>query len=304
MAGTSKTRSGRSSRSVGDIVFDAIIILVMVTVVFVCLYPFFLAVVMSFNEGIDALRGGIYFWPRKPTLANYKQLLKDEAWMREFGVTLARTVLGTIITVFFTLLVSYGLSHQELIGRKYYYGFFIFAMYFSGGVIPYYVLLRTLHLLNTFWVYIVPGSLSLFYIMVSTSFFQQIPTEISESAKLDGAGEMTIFTQLILPLSKPIMATVSIFTAVGHWNAWYDSAFFATTNKEIRTVAYLMTTVINQQARNVQQNDVSMMNSAGNATTLSVQLAAMVVAVTPILCVYPFFQQYFVTGLTVGSVKS
>lgn len=295
-------RKHKMKRTASDYWMEAIVIIVMVITVFMCLYPFYLAVVMSFNEGIDAQRGGIYMFPRKPTLENYQKLLSDGQWGLAFVVTIARTVLGTLMTAFFTLFVGYGLSHKELVFRKAYYGIFIFAMYFSGGVIPYYILLRTLHLLNTFWVYVIPGCLNLFYLMVSTSFFADIPSELGESAKLDGAGEMTIFTKIVLPISKPLMATIAIFTAVGHWNSWYESAFF-TTDKKLRTVGYLMISVINSTRATGSAQDAAMQAASGT-TTLSVQLAAMVIAVTPILLVYPHFQKYFVTGLTVGAVKS
>lgn len=289
-------------KSTGDKIFDAVVVVVMVFMVLVCLYPFYLAVVMSFNEGLDAQRGGIYLWPRMFTLENYKKLFDDGAWGLAFVVTLARTVLGTLMTVFFTMFVSYGLSHKELVFRKFYYSFFIFAMYFSGGVIPYYILLRSLHLLNTFWVYVVPGCLSLFYIIVATTFFQDIPKELAESGRLDGAGEFTIFAKLILPISKPLMATIAIFTSVAHWNSWYDSAFFVT-NKKLRTMGYLMISVINTSKGSTVAADAGMKASSAT-TTLSIQLAAMVIAVVPILCVYPYFQKYFVTGMTVGAVKS
>ncbi|WP_313154990.1 carbohydrate ABC transporter permease [Lacrimispora sp.] len=299
-----KAERKKKKKSIQDMVLDAAIVVVMVLVVFSCLYPFLLAVIMSFNEGIDALKGGIYFWPRKLTFENYNSLFKDPVWGKAFLVTFGRTVIGTTLTVLFTLFVSYGLSHKDLVFRKFYFSFFIFAMYFSGGVIPYYILLRSLHLLNKFWVYVVPGCLSLFYILVATSFFQGIPEEIAESAKLDGAGELKIYRSLILPLSKPIMATIAIFTSVGHWNNWYDSAFFATSNKGIRTMAYLMTAIINQSSSQNTAADAAMAAGVRTTTILSIQLAAMVIAVLPILCVYPFFQRYFVTGLTVGAVKS
>lgn len=297
-------QSGKKNRkSRGDAGFDLFVAVVMALMVAVCVYPFYLAVVMSFNEGLDAQRGGIYLLPRVFTLENYKKLFHDGQWIQAFGVTLARTVIGTFMTVFFTLIVGYGLSFRELVGRKIYYGIFIFAMYFSGGVIPYYILLRTLHLLNTFWVYVVPGCLSLFYLIVATSFFQDIPKELRESARLDGAGEFTIFRRVILPICKPLMATISIFTAVGHWNSWYESAFFIPNNKGLRTVGYLMISVINSSKASGSAADIAM-QAGSQTTTLSIQLAAMVVAVVPILCVYPFFQRYFVTGMTMGAVKS
>lgn len=286
-----------------DIIVNIVIAVILTVVVVSCLYPFILSVILSFNEGLDAQRGGIYFWPRKFTLSNYTSLFKDATWVNAFGVTILRTGIGTALTVMFTMLVSYGLSHRDLMFRKFYFGFFIFAMYFSGGVIPYYILLRSLGLLNTFWVYVIPGCLSLFYILVATSFFEGVPKELGESAKLDGAGEGTIFLRIILPLSKPLMATIAIFTSVAHWNSWYETAFF-TSQKSLRTVAYLMISVINKSSTANIGNDAAMAAGAVSTTSLSIQLAAMVVAVLPILCVYPFFQQYFVTGLTVGAVKS
>lgn len=297
------TRNRHRKRSAEDIIVDIVIAIILIAVVVSCLYPFFLSVILSFNEGLDAQRGGIYFLPRKFTLSNYASLFKDSAWSSAFVVTIARTVVGTVLTVAFTMLVSYGLSHKELMFRKFYFSFFIFAMYFSGGVIPYYILLRSLHLLNTFWVYVIPGCLSLFYILVASSFFEGIPAELGESAKLDGAGEGTIFLKLILPLSKPLMATIAIFTSVAHWNSWYETAFF-TSNKALRTVAYQMVTVINKMSTANVGNDAAMAAGTVTTTSLSIQMAAMVVAVLPILCVYPFFQQYFVTGMTVGAVKS
>lgn len=292
----------KKKRSRQDVIIDTIVVVVMAGIVIACLYPFYLAVVMSFNEGLDAQRGGIYLWPRVFTLENYRKLFTDGAWGKAFLITLGRTVVGTGMTVFFTMIVAYGLSFKELAFRKVYYSIFIFAMYFSGGVIPYYILLRSLHLLNTFWVYVIPGCLSLFYIIVASSFFGEIPNELGESARLDGAGEFKIFLRIILPISKPLMATISIFTAVGHWNAWYETAFF-TSNKNLRTLGYLMISVINSSKASGSTADIAM-QAASSTTTLSIQLAAMVVAVTPILCVYPFFQKYFVTGMTVGAVKS
>lgn len=289
-------------KSKGDMLFDGAVVIVMILIVAACLYPFYLAVVMSFNEGLDAQRGGIYLWPRMFTLANYEKLFSDGAWGKAFVVTIARTVIGTFMTVFFTLFVAYGLSYKDLAFRKIYYSIFIFAMYFSGGVIPYYILLRSLHLLNTFLVYVVPGCLSLFYIIVATSFFQDVPKELGESARLDGAGEFTIFGRIILPICKPLMATIAIFTSVAHWNAWYESAFFVS-DKNLRTLGYLMIAVINSSKASTSAADAAMQASAGT-TTLSIQLAAMVIAVAPILCVYPYFQKYFVTGMTVGAVKS
>jgi putative aldouronate transport system permease protein len=277
--------------------FLAVIILI------ACFYPFYLAIVLAFNEGKDAALGGIFFWPRKFTLENFTHLLEDPIWGKALLITLSRTVIGTVITTLFTAMVAYGLSDRTLVFRKIYMTMIIIAMYFSGGIIPYFAILRSLRLINNFLVYIIPGMLNLFYVLVSISFFQGIPNELGESARIDGAGEMKIFYKIILPVSLPLLATIAIFTAVGHWNSWFDAAFF-TQNKDLRTMGYQLMAIINKSNTAMSANVQPEALAAMQTTTMSVQVAAMLVAVLPILVVYPFFQRYFISGLTLGSVKS
>ncbi len=293
----------RRHRTAEDRLVDGFVYIFVTVIFLVTFYPFFLSVVLALNEGKDATYGGIYFWPRKFTTDNFAELLRDAAWGKAMLITVSRTVLGTGLTVFVTSLVAYGLSHKTLVGRKLYMTLFIFAMYFSGGVIPYYMVLRSLGLINKFLVYIIPGALNMFFVLVSISFFQEIPVELAESARLDGAGELRIFTRIILPIAKPLLATIAIFTAVGHWNSWYDSAFF-TQDKALRTMAYQLMSVINKSSlANAAMDTYAATLQAETITNTSVQLAAMIVAVAPILAVYPFFQRYFISGLTIGSVK-
>ena len=300
----SRRSRNKIRRTTEDKIVDTVVLLICILVFVVTFYPFWLSIVLAFNEGKDATYGGIYFWPRRFTLDNFEKMFSDITWVKALGVSVARTVAGTILTVFMTTFVSYGLSHKNLIGRKVYMTLFIVAMYLSGGVIPYYMVLRQLHLINTFWVYIIPGMLSLFYVMVSISFLQDIPQELAESARLDGASELQIFLKIVLPISLPLLATIAIFTAVGHWNNWYDTAFF-TQDKNLRTMAYQLMAVINKSSLGQNSNMDAYAASLANetVTNMSVQLAAMIVAVAPILVVYPFFQRYFVSGLTIGSVK-
>ena len=300
----SRRSRNKIRRTTEDRIVDTVVLLICILVFVVTFYPFWLSIVLAFNEGKDATYGGIYFWPRRFTLDNFEKMFSDITWVKALGVSVARTVAGTILTVFMTTFVSYGLSHKNLIGRKVYMTLFIVAMYLSGGVIPYYMVLRQLHLINTFWVYIIPGMLSLFYVMVSISFLQDIPQELAESARLDGASELQIFLKIVLPISLPLLATIAIFTAVGHWNNWYDTAFF-TQDKNLRTMAYQLMAVINKSSLGQNSNMDAYAASLANetVTNMSVQLAAMIVAVAPILVVYPFFQRYFVSGLTIGSVK-
>lgn len=246
--------------------------------------------------------GGIYLWPREFTLENYRSFFTDEKWIRSFFVTALRTLTGTVVTTLFTAMVAYGLSHEKLLGRRVYMGLAIFCLYFSGGLIPCYMTLNALGLLNTFLVYIIPQGLNLFYAIVAISFFQSLPRELHESAAIDGGGELLIFFRIILPVSKPLLAAIAIFTGVGHWSSWFDSAFFVQ-NRNLRTLGYLLMEVINRS--NVSGSSMSMAMASTNAvaTPLAIQVTAMVITVFPIMAIYPFLQKYFITGLTLGSVK-
>lgn len=278
---------------------DTFVYIFCATVFFVTLYPFVYITIIAFNEGIDATLGGIYWWPRAFTLENFERFFTDERWLRGLWVSILRTVIGTTIGVLFTLIVSYGLSFKDLIGRKYYIFFVIFSMYFSGGIIPYFALLRELNLLNTFAVYVVPGALSGFFLLIGISFFRSIPPSLRESAKIDGAGEVRIFTSIIMGISKPFIATCVLFMGVGQWNAWIDTAFFVR-DQSLHTLSFLMMQVINSIQIAATAAEVG---ARGSTTTISIQAAAMVISTIPIICVYPFLQKYFVSGMMIGAVK-
>lgn len=292
-----KTKKRKRTRE--DWIMDTVIYVFSVIVLFITIYPFYYVFVLSFNEGLDASLGGIYWLPREFTLDNYTQFFNDMKWLAALVLTVLRTLLGTLLGVLFTTLVAYGLSFKDLLGRKWYMTFVIVCMYFSGGIIPYYTVLRSLHLIDTFWVYVIPGMLNLFYITIGRTFFEGIPESLRESAKIDGAGEFRIFRSIIMPISKPFMATLALFVGVGHWNNWYDSTFFIKT-KTLRTMPYLLMEVINQSQA---PSDLNAAAHRSSTTSLSIQLAAMVVSVVPIIFIYPFLQRYFVTGMMVGAVK-
>lgn len=294
--------AGHIRKTPEDRVVDTVVYLFLALVFFATAYPFYLSLMLSFNDGLDAAKGGIYFRPRKFTLENYRSFFTDEKWIRSFFVTSLRTVTGTGVTTLFTAMVAYGLSREKLLGRRAYMGIAVFCLYFSGGLIPYYMTLKALGLLNTFFVYIIPQGLNLFYAIVAISFFQGLPKELHESAAMDGGGESLIFFRIILPVSKPLLATIAIFTGVGHWSSWFDSAFFVQ-NRNLRTLGYLLMEVINRS--NTSGSAMSMAMASANAvvTPLAIQVTAMVITVFPIMVIYPFLQKYFITGLTLGSVK-
>lgn len=293
-------------KSRDDLVLDIAVYAVMAFVFLVTLYPFYYALILSFNQGTDAVRGGIYFWPRKFTLENYRVLLSIDYIYSAMFVTVARTVIGTVITLFFTGLFAYSLAHKKLMFKKFYMIVMIITLYFSGGLVPYYMLLKQLSLTNTFLVYIIPSMLGVFNAILMMSFFREIPESIEEAAHIDGAGDLTIFFKIIFPISTPLFATMALYTGVYHWNAWSDAAFFVT-KKGLKTLSYVLISLINQTeaaARLTESGVMGTMNlreSTYSAETL--RPAAMMLVVIPIVCVYPFLQKYFMKGIMIGSVK-
>ena len=292
-------------RTAEDWAIDSVVMTVMILVIIVTLYPFYYVTILAFNDGVDASAGGIYFWPRTPTLENFNSLLKEPSWLNSIFISISRTVLGTVFGLLFTSIISYALSFDHVLGRKIYFRIYIFTMYFSGGMIPFYILLRSINLLNTFWVYVIPGMLDIYYMLILINFYKKLPESLFESARLDGAGDFRVFFQIALPLSKASLATVALFFAVGQWNSWLDAVYYVQ-RKELRPLAYLMMDIINRSAAMSRVTDATTLGYASQAmstTTSSLQMAAMVTAVFPILAVYPFLQKYFVKGVMIGSIK-
>lgn len=286
-----------------DRVVDIVVYILLALIGIVTLYPFYYTVVCSFNDGMDLMKGGVYLWPRKFSMANYQLFLSDSDWTHSFGVSVAKTVVGTVLCTAFTSMFSYALSRQNLMFKKTYRFLVVFTMYFSGGLIPYYILLKELQLLNTFWVYVIPGMLNGFFVMTGINFFGSIPESIIESAKIDGASEFSVLTKIVLPVSKPFLATLALFSAVGQWNSWLDSAYYVR-ESNLRTMSYMMMTTINQTLSSAANSAAAgQMSEANSATTFTVQATAMVISMLPIMCVYPFLQKYFVQGMMIGAVK-
>lgn len=294
----------KMKKTLEDKIVDTVIFILMTLVLLLTLYPFYYVIIISLNNGIDALSGGIYFFPRKFTFDNYRQFLGDPKWISAIFISVSKTVIGTTLTVLFTCMVAYGLSFPNLLFKKFYNIILLICMYFSGGLIPTYLVLKSYGLLNNFLVYVIPTMFSVYYCILAISFFREMPFELYESARLDGAGEITIYTRIILPLSKPLLATIGLFAAVGQWNTWTDTAFFAPANKSLRTLAFLMRDVITRNQVDTTSR-ASMMAAAQHSqiTATSVQMAAMIIAILPIILVYPFLQKYFVKGIMLGAVK-
>ncbi|WP_108995129.1 carbohydrate ABC transporter permease [Paenibacillus agaridevorans] len=293
--------------SVGEKVGQTVIVILLSLLCLSVIYPFLYMLAISFNEGADAAKGGVYLWPRSFTLINYEIVLGNEVIRSAYLITIARTVLGTIVGMLVTLIAAYGLSYRGLPFRKGILAYVLITMLFSGGLVPFYIQLFNLGLTNTFLVYIIPTAFSAWNMFVMLKFLQGIPEALIESAELDGAGPVRILFQIIIPLSKPMLAALGLFTAVGHWNDWFAGAFYVTDQSLIPVQTFL------QQLLNASDLSAVMgsnnnqealaRGSQQNITLMSIKMAVVMVSAIPILCVYPFLQKYFVKGVLIGSVK-
>lgn len=289
-------------KSVGDRILSLIIALFMIVFVIVTLYPVINTVAISFNDGIDAIRGGIYLWPRKFTMKNYDTVLAMQNLAVGAKITVARTVIGTLSSLVVNSLLAYVVSRKRFLFKTELSLFWVITMYVNGGMIPTFMLYRNLGLTGTFWVYVIPGMISAWNMLVIRTYMLGIPDSLEESAQLDGAGYMTIFVKIISPLCKPVYATVALFVAVYRWNSWFDAMLYNRMKTEYTTLQYELMKLLSSVMQQGASADSAKYNSA-TITPVSIRSAATVITMLPIICLYPFLQRYFVTGLTIGGVK-
>lgn len=302
MAKGTPARRGRLNHNTA---FDWINYFFMTVLAFIMIYPLWYCLAGSLNEGMDYLRGGVFLWPRKWTLANYRAVFLDKAILRAFWVTIWKCLVGTAASVLCTAMVAYAVTRPKLRLKKIYIPFIMLTMFFSGGLIPYFILIVDLDLYDSFWVYIIPTMFSAYNMIIMQSFMRELPQELIESAKLDGASEYRIFFQMILPLSKPVLATIALFTVVTHWNSYFDSMMY-TSSQELQTIQLFLKKVITDPSVSRGLGSAAAIAIPDQAATLTpqvVKLATMVVTALPVVCIYPFLQRYFVKGVTVGAVK-
>ncbi|MCR8630575.1 carbohydrate ABC transporter permease [Paenibacillus radicis (ex Xue et al. 2023)] len=294
-------------RSSSDIIFDISNMLLMIVVAVVTLYPFLNVLAISFNDSTDTVRGGIYIWPRQFTLDNYMALFRFDNLLTAFQNSVLRTVIGTLVGVLSASMVAFVLTQRHFRARKLFTTMFALTMYVQGGLIPGYMLIRELHLLNTFWVYIIPGLLSVWNVFVIRSYIDGLPYSLQESAKIDGANDFTIFIRIILPLCLPVIATISLFIAVGQWNAWFDNYLFNSSKPQLTTLQFELQKIL-QSTSSGSGNDNAYrgqdMARFNAVSPESMKMAITMVVTFPILVVYPFLQKYFVKGMTLGAVKA
>ena len=292
---------GSTGRKQRKKVFDWINVSFMIIFAALSVYPLIYVLAGSFSEGADYINGGIYLFPRVFSLENYQVVVNDARLWKAYGITIARTILGTITGVIFTAIVAFAMSRKSLLGRSWIYRFFVFTMFFGGGLIPYFWVINLLGFFNSFFVYIIPALFSVYNMLVFVNFFKTIPEEIHESAVMDGASEFKIFFRIILPLSGPVISTIGLWIAVGHWNSFFDTMIY-TSSDNLWTLQYYLMKVIKE----------SSMPAAGVSLPYellqkiapeTVSLAAIIISVIPIFALYPLILKTLTKGVVIGSLK-
>lgn len=268
------------------------------------LFPFINLLAISLNDPLDTVKGGIYLWPREFTFSNYFYTFNNE---KLFGAALRsvlRTVVGSILGVLTTAFIAYALSRKEFMLRKSMNLFLVFTLYLNAGLIPVYLLIKEIGLMNTFAVYILPTLVSAYNIMIMRSYFEQLPEGVIESSKIDGANEFQTLFRIVMPMSMPVVATITLFVAVMHWNSWFDNYLYTSRDANLSLLQFELQKILMSSINQVfAKGDSSSVRQALGASPQSIRSAITIVVTLPILFVYPFLQRYFVKGITIASIK-
>lgn len=289
-------------RTLGDKIFDTSLVVAFIAFSLTVLYPFLYLIALSFNEGSDALRGGITVWPRIFTLENYSVIFQNEQLLHALMNSVLRTAIGASSSIVFCGICAFFFTKRSIVGYKFYITLLVLPMYFSAGIIPTYLVYRALGLTNNFLVYIIPNLVWAYNILIMRTFFLGLPSSLEESAVIDGANIYTIFFRIIFPLSTPVFATIFLFDAVWQWNSWFDTLLYAGTKDELNTLMSLLAKMI-MQMRASEIIGIKLARGAKKITSETLRAAMTIVTTLPIVMVYPFLQKYFVKGILVGAVK-
>lgn len=292
------------SRRVGDYVFSVLNYTFLILLSAATLFPFINLLAISLNDPLDTVKGGIYLWPREFTFSNYFYTFNNE---KLFGAALRsvlRTVVGSILGVLTTAFIAYALSRKEFMLRKSMNLFLVFTLYLNAGLIPVYLLIKEIGLMNTFAVYILPTLVSAYNIMIMRSYFEQLPEGVIESSKIDGANEFQTLFRIVMPMSMPVVATITLFVAVMHWNSWFDNYLYTSRDANLSLLQFELQKILMSSINQVfAKGDSSSVRQALGASPQSIRSAITIVVTLPILFVYPFLQRYFVKGITIASIK-
>ena len=288
-------------RTRGERIFNVCNMTILGVVALMALYPFVYTISMSLSSAAEAMRSGLHLYPREISLTSFEMVLANPEIVSGFSNSVLRTVAGTALTLFFTCLTAYPLARRELPPRGPLLFLILFTMIFSGGIVPNYLLIKNIGLIDSLWALILPQMLTAFNVIVMKNFFQSIPESLAESAKIDGASEINILARIYVPLSKPVLATIGLWTAVAHWNHWFDAMLYITSDGNQVLPTFLQRIVIESSIEMIEQGLVD--PSVTQFTPETIKAATVVVTVLPMLLIYPFVQKYFVRGIMLGSVK-
>ncbi len=294
--------------SIGDSIISVVTYLVYSMFAFVCVYPFYYIFINSISANNLSERGKVIFWPLGLHFHNYVNVLKIPDLFQALKVSTARTVIGTVLTVIIAAFLGYMFTRETLWKRKFWYRFVVATMYFNAGIIPWFITMDNLGLRNNFWAYIFPVAIQPFYIILCKTFVENVPKELQSAAEIDGAGTLRIFFQIMIPVIKPILATIAIFAAVAQWNSFQDTLLLVTDNK-LYTLQFTLYQYINQASSlkslvNSSSSSVNLAASLASAqTATSIRMTVTIVVVTPIILIYPMFQRFFIKGIMIGAVK-
>ncbi|WP_195574489.1 carbohydrate ABC transporter permease [Paenibacillus sp. 1001270B_150601_E10] len=289
-----------------DVTFDTINYILLALLGFITLYPFYNLLMVSFNDPLDTIRGQVYFWPNEFTLNNYKIVFQDDALYMAAVRSVLRTVIGTFLSVGCTMMLAYTLTRKEFVLRKSINLLIIISMYVSGGIIPSYLLIKGLGLTNSFWVYILPGLIGVFNVIIMRTSIEGLPEGLIEAARMEGANEFQVLFRIIVPISLPVLATVTLFNSVGHWNAWFDNYLYNTRDNLNLLQFELMKILLqstSQMVNNASSTGYIDSESVKNVTPEAIRATMTVIVTFPILLVYPFLQKYFIKGALIGAIK-
>ena len=305
MAKVKKSVSPAMRRTPGEKAYNIFNIIFLSLFALICAYPFYYLIINSFSDNNASAAGDVMWWFKGFHLENYKNVLGLDGLATAAWISVARTVIGTVLTVLASAYLGFMFTQRSMWHRTFWYRFVIITMYFNAGLIPMFITMKNLHLTNNFWVYILPAIVQPFNIILVKTFIESIPASLQEAAEMDGAGTLTVFTRIVLPMCTPILATVGIFSAVNQWNSFQDTLIYMTDSK-LYSLQYLLYTYINQAsalANAVKANSANVAALASAATPTSIRMTVSVIVVLPIMFTYPFFQRFFVKGMLMGAVK-
>ena len=296
-----KATKMKKKRANSAAAFDYILLIFFALMILVTVYPFLNVLAISLNDPMDTMRNVNFIIPRIFTFNNYVYVFRENDLGGPLLMSVARTLIGTGLGVLCTAMLAYVLSRKDFYFNKVFTVLFIITMYVSGGMIPEYLLLtRTLKMGNNFWVYIIPGIIWVYNVILMRSFIEGLPMALQEAAKIDGANDFTVWLKIILPLCTPVLATVALFMAVGQWNSFMDTYLYA---RDLPTLQYVLYEIMEKAKIKIDPHAANTQQLKNAVSPLSVRMAITIIATVPILIVYPFLQKYFVGGMTLGAVK-